>query len=67
MDYNNLWCIAWTFASATDMTIHRTQQFASDYAQVFEGINEADRVGPAGFAAWAECHDFHYHDHKQES
>jgi hypothetical protein len=61
MGYNELWCLAYNFGASTNMTKHRLAQFASDYAQVFEGVR--DPCLPADFSAWASSHDFHYHDH----
>lgn len=60
MGYNQLWCIAFNYGATTNMTSQRLEQFAADYAQVFE--DEDVRCSPEEFNTWAACNDFHYHD-----
>jgi hypothetical protein len=62
MSYNDLWALAYSYASATKVPAHRVGQFASDYARTYEDVPETKRVTPRGYVLAAAACDFHYHD-----
>lgn len=49
--YNMLWSVAYAYASNHGMNLHRCEQFAADYARVFEGVDPEYIPGPSVFEA----------------
>lgn len=60
MSYNDLWAVAYAWASNAGMSLHRMEHFAADYAHFFTDHETTPPCKPANFVVILATLDYHY-------